>query len=335
MAVIDIFNGDAFKVRQMTNAINKLPYKPGRIGQLGIFEEQGVTTTTIALEEKGGVLTLLSSKNRGGPSNVMGPERRTLRALPIPHIPVEDTILASDVQDIREFGSDSQLQAITAVVNDRLQPMRDSVDVTIEWMMLGALKGNVVDGDGTTSLANLFTTFGVASPAAVDFVLGTGTTDIRAKCLQVQRGIEAALGGTAVYDHVHALCGPNFFERLIGHDAVKYTYAYSPDNHFLREDPRRGFDFAGITFEEYRGSVGNTAFVGPGECRFFPVGAPGLFKIVYAPGDFFETVNTTGKRMYAKQQMMEFDRGVKLHVQSNPLPYCTRPMTLWSGTTSN
>jgi hypothetical protein len=45
--------------------------------------------------------------------------------------------------------------------------------------------------------------------------------------------------------------------------------------------------------------------------------------------DFVETANTIGLPRYAKQAVdQQFARWVMLHVQSNPLPICTRPCVL-------
>jgi hypothetical protein len=51
-----------------------------------------------------------------------------------------------------------------------------------------------------------------------------------------------------------------------------------------------------------------------------------------APADFVETANTIGLPRYAKQAAdQQFARWVMLHVQSNPLPICTRPRVLLKG----
>jgi Phage major capsid protein E len=51
-----------------------------------------------------------------------------------------------------------------------------------------------------------------------------------------------------------------------------------------------------------------------------------------APADFVETANTISLPRYAKQAVdQQFARWVMLHVQSNPLPICTRPRVLIKG----
>ena len=58
--------------------------------------------------------------------------------------------------------------------------------------------------------------------------------------------------------------------------------------------------------------------------------SPANYKPI-APGDFIETVNTRGIKIYAKQERMKFDKGIELHTQSNVLYMCTRPAALVRG----
>jgi Phage major capsid protein E len=58
MPALDIFSSSAFTMVALTDAINKMPYVPGRIGQLGLFREQGVSTTSVMIEEREGSLNL-------------------------------------------------------------------------------------------------------------------------------------------------------------------------------------------------------------------------------------------------------------------------------------
>jgi hypothetical protein len=52
------------------------------------------------------------------------------------------------------------------------------------------------------------------------------------------------------------------------------------------------FDFGGITWANYKG--GGTIGVDTNKCHLFPTGVPGLFRTVYGPADYIETVNTPG-----------------------------------------
>ncbi len=333
MALLDVFNTDAFTLISLTDAINKIPYKPARLGEMGTFQSQGVATTSIVIEERDGILALLPTKLRGEAASQARRGKRRVRSFVVPHIPHEDAVLAQDVQNVRAFGSENTAEGAVQVVADRLAAMRQSHETTLEYHRVGAVHGKILDSDGSTVIYNLFTEFGVTEQT-VDFVLGTNTTDVRAKCLAVLRLIEKSLGGNAIYDHVHAICGATWFEALIGHDYVRDAYHRWRDSENLRNDPRRGFEFGGIIFEEYRGLIGNVNFINASQARFFPVGAPNFFKTYHAPANFMETVNTIGIPLYAKQERMKFDRGINLLTESNPLCMCTAPRALIKGTTS-
>lgn len=333
MSLADVFNTDAFTLTSLTQAVNKLPFVPSRIGQLGIFGTRGVNTRTVVIEEKAGTLSLLPTRPRGGPASIGKSPKRTARSFLVPHIPHDDTVLADDVQNVRAFGSEDALQGAIQVVNDKLTAMRQDFEVTFEHLRAGALSGSILDADGSTELFNLFTEFGV-SETDVDFVLGTAGTDIRDKILTVIDTIETELGA-APFQHIHCLAEKTWFRDFISHAEVKAAYDRFREGEFLRSDPRAGFQFAGVTFEEYRGKIGSTDFITADTARFFPVGVPGLFTEYYAPADFMETVNTVGIPFYAKQRALDHNRGIEIHTQSNPLPLCHRPALLVLGSTSN
>lgn len=326
MSVLDAFNTNAFKTLSLTNALNKLPFAPSRIGQMGLFTPRGITDTAVILEERSGTLALLPSKSRGTPGSASAEPVRKARNFIIPHIPHDDLILAGDVQDVRKFGSEDEKEGITQVVNDRLTTMRQRHEVTLEFLRIGCLNGVILDGDPTVTLFNLFTEFSVTE-TVVDFLTGTATTPIREKCLDVKRAIELALG-SSVFDHVHVLCSQTFFEDLIKHADVAAAFDRFQDGAFKRADPRAGFEFAQVVFEEYSGSIGGQKFITEGDARAFPVGSQNMFIEHFAPADFIEAVNTVGLPVYAKQQRMDFDRGIQLHTQSNPLPMCANPAVL-------
>ena len=157
------------------------------------------------------------------------------------------------------------------MVNDRLEEMRQSHEVTHEHMRMGAIHGTVWDADGST-IEDLFVAFSITQKV-VDFLLGTSTTDIRLKVLEVVRHIEQNLGATT-FDHIHCFTSEGFMDAFISHADVKAAYDRWMEGEFLRNDPRKGFKFAGVTFEEYRGKIGTRDFITAGDARFFPVGVP-------------------------------------------------------------
>ena len=335
MPALDIFSSSAFSMVALTDAINQMPFVPGRIGQLGLFREQGVSTTSVMIEEREGNLTLVETTSRGAPAVQHVANKRKARSLSVPHVALEDTILADEVQNVRAFGSENQLEGVQNVVNQRLSEMAAKIDATLEHLRIGAIKGLILDADGSAVIYDLFTEFGVTAYTEVDFDLDNASPApgaVKKKCHDIRRKIEDELG-VVPYDHIHAMCGPDFFDDLITHPEVEKAYERWLDGAFLRQGQARGsFEYAGILFEEYRGKVGSVDFTDAAKAYFFPVGVPGLFRQYNAPADFVETANTIGLPRYAKQAVdQQFARWVMLHVQSNPLPICTRPRVLLKG----
>lgn len=336
--MLNPFATDAFNMVSLTRAINILPNNYGRVRELGLFPGKGVRTRSVIVEERNGILNLLPTMPPGSPGTVARREKRTVRSFTIPHIPHDDSILPAEYEGIRAFGSESELATLASIMNDHLQAMRNKHAITLEHLRMGALKGVILDADGST-LYNLYTEFGITQKT-VDFVLGTSTTDVAAKCREVVRHIEDNLKGE-VMTNVRALVSAEFFDKLISHTKVKEVYLnYARAQDVLGGDVRKGFVFQGVTFEEYRGVAtdpdGNTRrFIAEGEGHAFPEGTLGTFETLFAPADFIETANTVGLELYAKQQERDFGRGIDIHTQSNPLPICYRPAVLVKVYSSN
>jgi hypothetical protein len=328
MPAIDIFNTNAFSLVSMTAAINKVPFTPTRIRQLGLFQEEGVTTTTVAVEELNGTLSLVPNQSRRGPIATNTTDKRKVYEFRATHLPVQDVILPDDIQNVRAFGSENQGTAIAEVVRTRLERMKRNVETTIEFHRLGAIRGQVLDSDGTTVIENLFTRFGI-SQTTVNFVLGTAGTEVVTKCAAVRRAIDAAIGGTP-YDRIHAFCGATWFDALVTHPTVKDAYKYQMSQAMRDDNGKAGstFQFGNITFEEMSRTYAGITPVPTGEAIAFPVGAPDLFITRWAPGNFVEAANTIGLPFYASQVLKPHGKGVEVVVESNPLNICTRPATL-------
>jgi hypothetical protein len=334
MAILDVFKSSAFSTQELTDAIRIIPNQYGKLNDMDLFPGRGVRTRSVSVEFGNGVLTLLDSKPVGSPGTVGKVGKRDVRSYAVPHFPHDDLVLAEDVQGIRSFGSENQLMAVQDLVNEKLATMRAKHDQTLEWLRLGALKGIVQDGSGNTIL-NIYTDFGVAQPV-VAFVLTTAGTDVRAKCRAVKRQIETNLNGD-VMTYVRCVCSPTFYDALVSHATVTPAFANWNAAQNLYTDYRKGFMYEGIEFIEYNGSVNNPSgaaqkMIADDEAYFFPMGTQNTFRTYFAPADFIEAVNTPGLNVYAKQMIMDFERGVMIHTQSNPLPMCLRPLVMVKGT---
>lgn len=340
MPGLDVFSGNAFSMQSLTARLLDRAHVPMRLGQLGIFQAEGIRTLDVSVEKQGNTLVLVQTTERGAPAKQNVKDGRTVVKLPTRRVALEDTINADEVQNVRAFGSESELDTLQAEVDRRNDRMDLSIVATEEFHRIGAMKGIILDADGST-LIDLFTTFGVTAQSEVDFDLDNATPAsgaLRKKCASVIRIIQDALGGLP-FNGVHCMCSSQFWDDLIAHPEVRETVKNFPAALTLRESgvgrahgnqPIQVLNFGGITFEEYRGAIGSTKYVADDKAHLFPTGAPELFLSRYAPAEYWDTVNTIGLPRYARINPDGTDPDHKrtIRLQSQLLHFCTRPRTL-------
>lgn len=336
--MLDIFNGDAFSLTRLTQSINDIKLVPGRLEKLGLFEPDPVDVTSVAVEKQGDILVLVPPTPRGGPGVTVEKDTRSIRLLSVPHFEINDAVYAEEVQGRRAFGSETALETVMGKVARRQRIHANSLAATEELSRIGAVKGVVTYADSST--LDLFSEFGVTQIAETDWDLDNANPAegvLRKECAGVVRTMAGELDGLP-FTGLWALCGDAFFDDLLAHKEVRDSYKGWSEAQILRDGyigPNRDsygvFEFGGITWENYRGSVGGTGFIDTDKCHIFPMGVPGLFRTVYSPADYVETVNTLGRRFYSKQWMMDNGKGINLDSQSNNLQYCSRPRCLLQG----
>lgn len=339
MATLDIFKQDAFKLTSMLQAIREVDYLPQRLGDMNIFTPNPVRTETVAIEKVGETLALIQTSERGAPLDQRNTEKRTIRDFRTVRIAESDRINASELANIRAFGSESELMQVQTEVMRRLAGpggLQSKVELTLENMRLGAIQGIVKDADGSTIIdwysAN---GFGVTQPTEIDFDLDNASPAsgaVRKKCAQVVRAMMRAAKGVWVPGtRVHAFCGDNFWDDLTAHSEVRQTYLNTQQAMDLRTGTAyEMFNYGGITFENYRGTDdGSTVGINTDQAKFFPVNAPGAFLEVFSPGEQFAHIGQLGEPIYP---MIVPDRDRDMYadveVYSYPLHVCTRPLML-------
>lgn len=325
MASLDIFNDDAFGVISLSNmTIMDIPRVQTRIGDTGLFEESGIASTSMMIEREGSSLKLVAAAARGSVGEPVTMGGRSLIRVEAIHLPQTGAMLADEVQGIRAFGKETEVEAVQSRVKGKLAKMKAQLDVTLEYHRIGAIKGQILDADGATVLMDMYSTFGKAQQ--VQFMaLSTPSTKVKQLVIQIKRKIATALGGRS-FRSVRVLCSQSLFDSLTGHATVEKSFELYNQNSFARTDQSgTAFEFAGVTFEEYAGGVGSTEFIPDGLGYAYPEGVSGLFQTAYAPADYMETVNTQGLPYYAKQELMKMGKGVAMESQSNPINFCSLP----------
>lgn len=338
MASFDVFRNNAFGLIEMTDALNKVEFQPTWVRSKNLFLPRNPRTRYVMIEERDGVLNIIKTSQRGEPLAQRTKEQRKARSFEAPRIAKQDTLWASEIDGVRAFGSETELQVMQTEVADRLNGpfglMRE-VELTWENMMLGSLQGILLDADGTI-IYNWFNEFGVPQAAEIDFDLDNANPAAGAVwkvCFQViDQMKKAAKGAWGPNTYVGAFCGSRFWQDLITHPECQKAYELQAQAGSLDAartlvgQPMR-FTYGNIVFEYYLGTDDNSKVaVDPDKCKFYPVNAPGAFQIAYTPGEFFDTVNRPGQPVYSLTVPdTERQSKVEIEVYSYPLPLCTRP----------
>lgn len=317
-----------FGVRALTTAINRIPATPTQIRDLAIFQPTYLATTYVDVENQDGTLRLVQSKERGASGDSIPEKTRQIRTFRIPHLPVEDVVLADDVQNVRAFGS-SEAETVQNRVDSKLADGKNNLEYTREHLMLGALQGKTLDADGTV-LFDWYKEFDL-SRKSYAFGLGNAKTQVGAMIDRHLTAHKKLLKGAPVTGWV-ALCGADFLEKLKYHDSIKPLYERFQDGAMYRESHATlnpiEFMHNGIQFIQYAGDFGaKGAKIADNEAILLPIGR-GLYKEYFAPANMSETVNTPALPYYASREKMKHNEGWDLKMQSNPLPLCLRPELL-------
>ena len=320
-----------FDCTEMTAAVNKLPALPVYFRRL--FEVKGVKTTTVSLDIRKGRIVLIGDSERNtAPESLAGRgAKREWMHLSCAHLAMSDTLAPEDLQDVRAFGSTEPI-SVAEVYNDKMQQLKDNMTATMEFHRLGAIKGVVLDANGTTVLHDIFNTFGVTKKKMDISFPKTAADDanpILTSILNAKRHVEAAMGGTP-FSHIEGIIGSAAYDMLTSHKLVREYFErwLSNRSNFGDNDYRkRGFPYGGLTFVERSDVVGGKTMVDAKKGHVYPVG-PGIFKQYHAPADWMETVNTMGLEYYARMDLKEKARGIDFEVQSYPLTLCTFPEAL-------
>ncbi len=338
-SVLDVFSSDAFGMVSLTEGIDKLPYVPGRIDGMGLFKTEGVFHNQVKIEERHGKLTLVPTAPRGTMEEFATERVRQARIFQVPHLPKNDFIMADDIADVRAFNSDNRTEAIGEIVADRLEQLKQDHAATWEFHMAKALSGIVLDADGSTVIYNWFTEFNIFKQTVT--ISKAGANSAKLGFQDIRRRVIDALGGES-FTSLHGFCNQAFMDEFVVIASVKEAYDRWQDTVVQRENlAYNNVDLFGINIEEYRNvatidTTDGTRTIDipyidhpdtPGDpvCYVVPIGTRNIFKRYNAPAPFVETVNTKGRDVYVKQVRNDFDTGVKLHTNSNPLIVNQRP----------
>jgi len=347
--LIRSFN-DNFKVTDWTEELVTIPNTWGTIGRLGIFQEIPVAASSVTFEETSGVIGLIGDRVRGERNSVSVDQGRKVRSFAVPHFPLDDAILPKDLAGVRAYGAaNGEVDPLVAARVRKMQTIRQSHAITLEKARAQLVTaGTVYSPNGTVS-QNWFTEFGI-SQTTVDFLFGTGTTEILDKIDQVVYTMQTQVGNGGTIAGIAGLCSRTFFSALIKHPKVAAAYNYYSDKVSSNQDPLRTrmggtsifeprkFDFGGVLFIEMNDTFPvagvQTPLIPAGDCAFVPMGTD-AFRTYFAPAERFGIVNTLGEQVYMFENASTNGTKIEIETESNFVNACFRPQLLIRGFSSN
>lgn len=344
MASMDVFRQNAFSLIAMTQAVNREKFVPDLLETLGIFTPEPIREEKFWVEKKQNRVALIQTTKRGSPKSQTEKDRAVVRDFRTTRLRKGDTLTASEIANIRAFGTESEVIAVAQEVASRTRKIQDDMRLTWENMRLGAITGVVLDADGTP-IYDWYDEFDVTAPAEIAWDFGSATAAdglIKKKANVLKRSMIRSAGGAfGANARVVSICGDNFFDDLTTNKETRATYLNQPEASQLRmqyASAYGSFYYGGIEWINYRSTddqPGDTdgPFVGipTDECRIFPVGARNVFSHIMSPGESFDLVNTLGQQWYAKTKLDKDNEFVEVDVASYPMFVCKQPEVLRRG----
>lgn len=340
MLTMDVFRQDAFSAISLSASVDKIDYVPEFLSKMPtLFVPDPVRTEAIWIEERTTGAVILPFSPRGSAPHQTGGDTRKARSFKTLRVADASRITASELLNIRSFGSEVNVKTLQEEVARRQQKIKQhNFALTFEYHRFNCItKAKVYDANGTTVMYDWATEFSQAVPAAVNFDLLTNATNgaIRTKCAAVRRSIQKALKGVGAATDIIGLCGDNFYDALTGNREVRETYLNQLAASELRGTVGRewsSFRYGDITFVNYRGTDDGAFGMNTDQCSFFPIGA-GIFRWAMSPGERFEHLGTVGQETYSAIVIdKDRDSWADVEVMSYPLPVCTMPSALASAT---
>lgn len=330
-----------FELVDRTDDLILLPQTWTFLGDLGLFQPDYLTTQTVTFEEQKGSLVLIKDQVRGSKPQTLGRDVRKLHSYSTAHFPIYDALTPDELEARTRPGSKGkELDTEAAALLRMYEKIRKSYDRTWEVARFSTIvTGNQYAPNGTIS-GNFYSDFGLTRKE-VDFVLGTATTDVIAKCEEIIASFQASATEGQVITRVIALCSPAFFGKLIAHAKVTQSYLYQQiggNSNILQQRAGgmglyRRFNFSNIEFVEIPALTGDT-LVPAGDAYFVAMDDMGSFKTFFSPAQRFGYIGTTAEPMYVWTQRAQNLKEISVEAECNFLNVLMKPNFVARGFTA-
>ena len=330
-----------FEPQTIGQALDVLPNRFSRVGQMNIFDRRPIATTTVTVIMRKGRLVLLNPVARSGPRQEQNRTLKNSITFDIPTFKFGDVITPEDIQNVVRFAPGPlQAEQVADAEARRLQSVRDTHDETFEFFRLAALKGQIVDPLGNL-MYNLFDAFSIQKKI-IYMDLDNPLTDITDHTSAITDHIATELKGETSDGGVHVMCGKDMRRKINRHPSRTKWLEQHPDAASLLAKSRdigdpnamRTTYVDGVMFEEnteqFENINGETLIpIETNRGYAFPTGTTEMFPEYDAPANRMDTVNVApNEEIFVSYEDLKHDKGIDLDTESNKLPLCTAPRLL-------
>lgn len=293
------------KLADLSDKINIIPNVWGVINNLGLFTSERKTQRTVLIPRTTETISLIQDRNWNERNQANTNATTQVLPLQIPHFPLDDMILPTDINGVMNWDNASGDSVLLAQARaTKMARLRRAHALTLEVARMKMLEDGSVYAPNSTVVHNMYTEFGTNRATKALDLVNTSTSPL-GKIQDAAQHIRSKVEDGTVVSEIVAVCSPSFFTALTSHPYVydNYTNAIQPglEGTFnLQMRARLGqnvFTFGGITFIEYPASVGGSALVTADMAYAFPMGTES-FRTFFAPAERFGDVNTPALESY-------------------------------------
>lgn len=325
---------DNFNSRALTLAVNKM--KPVKTPVLDtVFKRKKRSLTGVfAWDLKTATNTIMKSISTSAEATVRGGVGKVEVTCNAPRYAEKELISASDIADMRKFGSVTETELLKDRVAEEQADMRSNMDLTREFQAVKALSGVIVDRDNKQLVDFNFPAD--LKPTLTGTSLWTDAASDPIKNIRAWKKLIAVNSGGIIQEFV-AYCGSAAMDALMSNENVLEKLQFLAGKQIAEEG--RIARLAKVTIEEYDGTYtdqnGTVHDMIP-EDVFALVGLvqDGAAEL-YAPVIDFDAPAGAGKGkpadMFFSKMWDEKDPSGKwIKVESRPLPVLTRLISVWA-----
>ncbi len=317
-----------FTKASLTGYVNKQPYVPEYLAKWLPWNVEGLTLRQALIEMAQGTISLIPAAAVGSAGFDIDDDLRNAISVVVPHFPTRKTLLVTEFEGVRAFGS-QLLETVEDKRNKVLMQINKHNRAVWEAARVGAITGQVIGHNGQIR-HNWYNTFRdengdplTQTTHAVDFA--SANTKIRSELIDARDKSEEKLGDLTATGYV-AVAGKNRFRSITDHPSFEKAYERHNDGAALRDNlGLEGFQIASdITVMKYsRSKVGGIELIGDDDLYMCPI-AEDMYQMRFAPGTGMSDLGTTGLPEYVSSKLLDHDTGIEMKGQTNPLAWVSR-----------